>query len=441
MSEPGVRALVAVHGHGAVVSGVRRLLAAARARAAAGDAAGAEALLAEPASGIAAVLAPSLVPVVNATGVVIHTNLGRAPLPEAAAARVAAIASSYTNLEFDLATGERGDREVHAETRLGRLTGSEAALAVNNNAAAVLLAVNTFAEGRDVLVSRGELVEIGGSFRIPDVVRKGGGRLREVGTTNRTRISDYRAALSGETGLVLKVHRSNFRVVGFTADPSTDELVAFSRAAGVPLVEDLGSGALAAEVVPGEPTAGRSLASGVDVVTFSGDKLVGGPQAGLVVGRRDAVARMRQNALYRALRLDKLTIAALDTVLALHEEGDGRVPVLEMIAATPETLRARAEALAGWLRASAPGFDVAVVDGASAVGGGAAPGVELPTSLVTLSHAALSPDAVTAALRAGAPPVVARIADGRVVLDLRTVRSHEDAPLRDALRRVAHETG
>jgi L-seryl-tRNA(Ser) seleniumtransferase len=380
--------------------------------------------------------APSLRTVINATGVVIHTNLGRAPLSARAASRVAEVAASYTNLEFDLASGARGEREVHADQRLRSLLGGEAALVVNNNAAAVLLAVNTLAEGREVVVSRGELVEIGGSFRIPEVLRKGGARLREVGTTNRTRISDYRSAITAETALLLKVHPSNFRIVGYTEAPTVAELATLAREAGLPFVEDLGSGLLCAtEALPEEPAARASLQAGADLVTFSADKLLGGPQAGVLAGRRSLVDAMRKNPLYRALRVDKMTLAALDQVLADHQAGRAAeaVPVARMLAATAATIGERARALVAALQTLR--HDTRVVEGVSAVGGGSAPAVELPTALVALEHPA-GPDRLAAALRAGEPPVVARVVDGRVVLDLRTVAPEQDEVLRDAIERA-----
>jgi L-seryl-tRNA(Ser) seleniumtransferase len=364
LRDPEVRALEERFGRGPLLRHARGLVDDARARAAAGDEAGVDEALADVPGALRRRLegagAPSLVHVINATGVVVHTNLGRAPLSPAAAARVAEVAASYTNLEMDLAAGQRGDRESHAESRLRRILAAEATVVVNNNAAAVLLAVNTFAEGREVLVSRGELVEIGGSFRIPDVLRKGGARLREVGTTNRTRLADYRAALGPETGLILKVHPSNFRMVGFTEAPALQELVELGRSASVPVAEDLGSGLLDPLPPPlhEEPTAASSLEAGVDVVTFSGDKLLGGPQAGLAAGRRPAIDAMRKNPLYRALRVDKMTVAALDAVLAVHEAGQAalHVPVQRMLAATPGDIRRRAEALAAQLRRAHPGW-------------------------------------------------------------------------------------
>jgi L-seryl-tRNA(Ser) seleniumtransferase len=379
---------------------------------------------------------PSLRTVINATGVVVHTNLGRAPLPKAAIARVAEVASSYANLEFDLDRGERGDREVHAERRLQGAVGAESAEAVNNNSAAVLLAVNSLADGREVIVSRGELVEIGGSFRIPDVLRKGGARLVEVGTTNRTRLADYRDAINPQTGFLLKVHPSNFRMVGFTEMVEVRDLAGLAHGAGLPVVEDLGSGVL--EKLPPpldrEASVAGSLEAGVDVVTFSGDKLLGGPQAGLVVGRRELVARLRKNPLYRALRLDKMTLAALDAVLSLHERGRAaaEVPVRRMLALTPAELRPRAEGLAQALRALGVD-DPQVADDASAVGGGAAPGVELPTVTVTLRAREGGPDALAGRLRHGSPPVVARVAGDRLVVDLRTVLAGQEDLLAHAL--------
>ncbi len=441
---PELRRLESAHGRDALLRELRRALDELRAQAGGADVAAFDARLqalpAEVEERLAATAAPSLVSVINATGVVIHTNLGRAPLAPAVAARVAAIAGSYSNLEFDLEGGGRGQRESHAEGRLRRLLGSEASVVVNNNAAAVMLCVNSLAEGREVLVSRGELVEIGGSFRIPDVLRKGGARLREVGTTNRTRLSDYRDALSPEVALILKVHPSNFRLLGFTEAPELEGLAALARGAGVPLVEDLGSGYLT--TLPGplgaEPSVGASLRAGVDLVTFSGDKLLGGPQAGLIVGQRSLCDALRRNPLYRALRVDKLRLAALDAVLAEHEAGRAAetVPVLRMLALSAEQVRARAQALAVALRDDAPELSALVIDGSSAVGGGAAPTLALPTALLALSHPSLGAERLAAGLRAAQPPVVARVADGRVLLDLRTVREDEEPALRRALRAV-----
>ncbi len=437
---PEVAGLLARYPRAVVLRHLRALLEEARAGAANGD----EERLRETLRSLVGELServesssrPSLVAVINATGVVVHTNLGRAPLSRHAAARVAAIASSYSNLELDLARGERGDREVHAESRLRDLLGVEATAVVNNCAAAVLLAVNTLAEGREVLVSRGELVEIGGSFRIPDVVAKSGARLREVGTTNRTRITDFRSALSPATALILKVHPSNFRIVGFTEEPALEELAELAAAAGLPLVEDQGSGLL--EPLPG-PAAGEPGVRScllADVVAFSGDKLLGGPQAGLLAGKRRYVEAMRRNPLYRALRVDKMTLAALDAVLADHEAGRAaeRVPVVRMLSASAFEIETRARDFARRLAADAADLVVAVEPGESVVGGGAAPTIGIPTALVTVVHPSLSPDALAATLRTGSPPVVARVAGGRLVLDLRTVEPEDEESLLSAVK-------
>jgi L-seryl-tRNA(Ser) seleniumtransferase len=444
LQRPEVQALVGAHGRTAVLRAVRGALDALRRRAAEAPHGLEEAvagLAGDVASRIEAAGRPSLRRVLNATGVVVHTNLGRAPLSPEAAARVAEIASSYSNLEYDLERGERGDRETHAESRLRELLSVEATVVVNNCAAAVLLAVNTLAEGREVLVSRGELVEIGGSFRIPDVLRKGGARLREIGTTNRTRLADFKAALSPETGMILKVHPSNFRIVGFTEQPPLEELAGLAREAGIPLVEDQGSGLL--EALPGdlasEATAVQALEGGADVVTFSGDKLLGGPQAGLVAGRRAFVEPMRRNPLYRALRVDKMTLAALDATLVEHESGRAaaRVPVLRMIHAPLAEVRARAEAFARALGATAPVLQPALVPAESAVGGGAAPTVGMPTVAVALDPGPAGPDRLAAALRRGSPPVVVRVAEDRLLVDLRTVRPDEEETLLAALAEAA----
>jgi len=440
LQRPELQPLVAAHGRPAVLRALREALEALRSPASSRSGGVADALAAladDVAARIAAVERPSLVRVLNATGVVVHTNLGRAPLSPLAAARVAEIAASYSNLEFDLATGERGAREAHAEARLRELLGVEAVLVVNNCAAAVLLAVNTLAEGREVLVSRGELVEIGGSFRIPDVVRKGGARLREVGTTNKTRLADFKAALTPATGLILKVHPSNFRIVGFTEQPDLEELAALAREASVPLALDQGSGLLAPPLgmLIEEPTAAEALRGGAEVVTFSGDKLLGGPQAGIVAGRRARVEPMRRNPLYRALRVDKMALAALDATLVEHQQGRAheRLPVLRMIAAPHAELRSRAEAFARALAADAPALAPALVESESKVGGGAAPDLGLRTVAIAIDPGAGGPDALALALRRGSPPVVVRVGEGRVLIDLRTVRPDEETLLLSAL--------
>ncbi len=437
----GAAALVTRFGRPLVVDQIRSLLEGLRARAAAGDEPGLREALGSLVDHLGERLRlatePSLIPVINATGVVIHTNLGRAPLPPAAARRVSELAASYSNLELDLAAGERGNREIHAEARLKDVLGAEATAVVNNNAAAVLLALNTLAEGREVVVSRGELVEIGGSFRIPDILRKSGARLREVGTTNRTRLSDYQAAFGPETALFLRVHTSNYRIVGFTEAPRLEELAELARERSVPLVEDLGSGLLTP--LPGplasEPTVAQSLAAGVDVVTWSGDKLLGGPQAGLVAGRSAPVQAMRQNPLYRALRVDKMTLGALDAVLADYQQGRASrtVPVQRMLALDVEAVRSRAEELQGVLERECPTLKLLVAEGVSMVGGGAAPTTELPTALVSLTHPSLSAARLAERLRSGRPPVVPRVAEGRLLLDLRTVPPEQDEVLAKAV--------
>jgi L-seryl-tRNA(Ser) seleniumtransferase len=355
---------------------------------------------------------PSLRRVLNATGVLVHTNLGRAPLADAALARVAEVGAGYSNLEYDLAAGERGSRQDHLAELLSRLTGAEAALVVNNNAAAVLLALAALAEGREVVVSRGELIEIGDGFRIPDVLARSGARLVEVGTTNRTRAGDYERAIGPDTAVLLRVHQSNFRVVGFSEQPRLEELAALARSRDVPLVDDLGSGALAR--FGDEPTPAESLRAGADLVCFSGDKLLGGPQAGVVVGRRDLVERLRRHPLQRALRADKLTLAALEgtLLLALDPATRDEVPVLRMLHEPVATVRARAERLAQLVGGE-------VEETVARVGGGALPLTELQSAACAVEESLAEP------LRRGDPPVVALVRDGRTLLDCRTLTDAE----------------
>jgi L-seryl-tRNA(Ser) seleniumtransferase len=384
------------------------------------------------AAALAAQFRGSLVPVINATGVVIHTNLGRAPLAEAALQRLQRVARGYSTLEYDLAQGQRGSRHRHAEALLTELTGAEAAAVVNNNAAATLLILAALANGREVIVSRGELVEIGGGFRVPDVMAQSGAVLREVGTTNRTRIADYTASIGDRTALLLRVHPSNFRIDGFTERPPLPALVAAARQAGVPLAEDLGSGCLV-HGPAGEPTVQASIAAGVDLVCFSGDKLLGGPQCGIVAGRRELVARVKAHPLMRALRVDKLTLAALEGTLLEYLAGRAAetIPVVRMIAESSDSLEARAEMLAQEL--TAHGWTISLMSGGSAIGGGSAPGVELPSVLLAIEWPGLSADALEQRLRALVPPIVARIEHDRVVIDLRTVSAREEIALRELL--------
>src|SRR5215471_5270239 len=387
-----------------------------------------------------AAMRPSLVRVINATGVIVHTNLGRAPLPEAALARVREVAGGYTNLEYDLSAGARGRRDAHAETLVARLTGAEAAVVVNNNAAATLLLLAAMAAGREVIISRGELVEIGGGFRVPDVMAQSGAILREVGTTNRTRAADYAAAISERTALILRVHPSNFKVIGFTERPPLEELTALGQRFDIAVAEDLGSGWLGwpergelPDALRDEPIVSESIAAGADVVCFSGDKLLGGPQAGIVAGRRAALDRIRRHPLMRALRVDKLTYAALEATLESHAIGRGQdeVPVQRMLRLTAEQIGERAGALAAALTSA--GWTARLVDGASTVGGGSAPGAELPTRLVELTRDGMTAEQIEQHLRTLDPPVIARILNDRVVLDLRTVLPEEDATLTSVL--------
>jgi L-seryl-tRNA(Ser) seleniumtransferase len=384
---------------------------------------------------------PALQGVINATGVILHTNLGRAPLSQAAMQAVQDTAQVYSNLEYDLPSGKRGSRAVHARELWTRLTQTESALVVNNNAAAVLLVLYALARRRKVVIARSQLVEIGGGFRVPDVMAQSGTRMVEVGTTNRTKLRDYEQALTPDTRLLMRVHPSNYRVVGFTAAPELAELATLAHARGLFLYEDAGSGALI-DLRPlglaGEPVIAASIAAGADVVTFSGDKLLGGAQAGCVAGRREVVEKLRKHPLYRALRADKLILAALEATLESYRRGAARdeIPVLQMLSATAEELRARAETFLARLPANGA-VHCEIVAGHSAVGGGAAPLTQPATALLSLTHNNLSAGELEAALRAGDPPVVARVAEGRVLLDLRTVAPEEEDELRQILTELA----
>ncbi len=370
----------------------------------------------------------ALMPVVNATGVVLHTNLGRALLAEEAIAAIVQAARSPVNLEYDLESGGRGDRDMLVERELCALTGAEAATVVNNNAAAVLLALSALAAGREVVVSRGELIEIGGSFRIPDVMAQSGARLREVGTTNRTHPGDFAAAIGPDTALLMKVHPSNYRVVGFTSEVTLAELAAIGRERGVEVIEDLGSGALidlAAFGLPREPLVAESIAAGARLVTFSGDKLLGGPQAGVIVGRRELVERLKSHPLKRALRCDKLTLAALSATLRIYLRSRAiaeALPTLRLLTRTVDELdKIAVEARAIIAGRLGPGFAVEVVPSTSEIGSGSLPTHELPSRALTIMHPALSPDAIAARFRRARPPVIGRINDGVFQLDMRTV--------------------
>jgi L-seryl-tRNA(Ser) seleniumtransferase len=381
----------------------------------------------------------SLRAVINASGVVLHTNLGRAPLAREAVEHLAEVSTCYSNLEYDLDRGARGKRDAHTDRLFCQLLGAEKTLLVNNNAAAVLLALNTLAEGAEVVVSRGELIEIGGSFRIPDVCAKSGAILREVGTTNRTRIGDYAAAISERTRVLLRVHPSNFRILGFTERPSLEEFVELAQRHNLISMEDLGSGCLvdlSPHGIRDEPTASASLNAGVDVITFSGDKLLGGPQAGILAGKREPLERIRKNPLFRALRVDKLTIAALEATISLYLQGKTQaIPALRMIQLSRQAIHQRAACLAERISAH-PQFSARVQDGDSLIGGGSTPAQALPTALLAVTHSRHSAQELERFLRQNSPPVIARVEQDALLLDLRTVFEEQDEELIRALERI-----
>lgn len=386
---------------------------------------------------LAALLVRSLRPVINATGIVLHTNLGRAPLADAALDAIRAAAEGYSTLEYDIDSGRRGSRNLHCIPLLRELTGAEDALVVNNCAAALVLALNTFAASREALLSRGELIEIGGSFRVPEIMERSGARLVEVGTTNRTHLLDYRSAITETTAAIVKVHRSNFTMTGFVADPPVTELAALAAERKLPLVFDLGSGLLiplTAHGFPDEPTARSAVEAGASIVVMSGDKLLGGPQAGIVVGNGELVARMRANPLARALRVDKLTLAALQATLELYRDPElaiREIPTLAMLCAARDRLEARADDLAVSLRRA--GHGVSVIETVARVGAGAFPGFELPSAGIALDRDA---EEIEARLRATDPPVIGRIERDQVILDLRSVPERDDEALASAALRA-----
>jgi len=438
LSEQAVTQWVAVHGRERVVAALREAADGVRQDLRAGRPPESQdaldrAVLDAAAARLESRGRSSLRRTINATGVILHTNLGRAPIGRAALDRMAEAGAGYASVEYDLERGTRGRRDVHAEPLIRELTGADAAVAVNNNAAAALLVLTALAAGREVIVSRGELVEIGGGFRVPDVMAQSGAVLREVGTTNKTRAADYAAAITDRTALILRVHPSNFRIEGFTARPALAELAAIARQFSLPLYEDLGSGLLARDArFPAEPSVRDSLAAGAGLVSFSGDKLLGGPQAGIIAGGAALVERVRRHPLMRALRVDKLTYAALEATLQAHAAGRAveELPIWRMIAMPIEDIGARAAAIAAALP---PSFGAEILDGQSAIGGGSAPDVALPTRLIALTRGSMSADDLAARLRAGSPPVIARIQDGRVLLDLRTVAPDEDAAVIEVL--------
>jgi L-seryl-tRNA(Ser) seleniumtransferase len=441
LSRASLRALELRVGRRILVDATRKVLQSLRGRISSGSLAkiSVEMLEREIIAATEATTELSLRPVINATGVILHTNLGRAPLSPEALDHLAAVARGYSNLEYDLGKGERGKRDTHTDRLFAQLLGAERTLVVNNNAAAVFLALNTLAEGGEVIVSRGELIEIGGSFRIPDICAKSGALLREVGTTNRTRIGDYAAAINERTRVLMRVHASNFRIVGFTERPGLGELVELGRKHHLTVLEDLGSGCLE-DLAPlgmqDEPTVGPSLKAGVDVITFSGDKLLGGPQAGILVGKREPLEKIRKNPLFRALRVDKLTIAALEATIALYLRGNPKaVPALRMIHLSAEEITPRAERLAERIRAR-PEFSARLQDGESVIGGGSTPGQSLPTRLVAVVHARRSATELEALLRKHSPPILTRVERDQLLIDLRTVFDDQEDEIAQAFERL-----
>lgn len=456
LAQPRLAALAQRVDRNLVVEITRTVLADLRARIA-GETAAAilaeiSALASDPASLearitslVERILSRSLQTVINATGVILHTNLGRAPLPENVVEEFRRTATQYSNLEYDLEAGARGKRDVHTAELLTRLTGAEAAIVVNNCAAAVLVTLAALARGGEVVVSRGELIEIGDGFRIPDIMEQSGAVLREVGTTNRTRLADYENALSEKTRLLLRVHPSNFKVTGFTDKPSLEDLVALSQRSGIPLAEDLGSGCLVDLTDYGisEPTARQSVEAGVGIVTFSGDKLLGGPQAGIIAGKKELIARLRRHPLFRALRVDKLTIAALEATLGAYLRAAwDEIPVLRMIRMTPQELKRRAENFIRELRPELPldEVEMEVVDGASLAGGGSTPAQSLPSKVIRIASARYSAAKLEQRLRrapAGVS-VIARVEEDRLILDLRTVFPDQEPLLVKTLSAALH---
>ncbi len=445
LGRPRLLALAEKAGRSLVTQSARTVLADLRARLKkpSGDAGEASAdsdqLEMRVVAQVEAQLAPSLVRVINATGVILHTNLGRSPLSGAAAARISEIATRYSNLEYEIESGKRGQRDVHTGRMLARLAGAEAAIVVNNNAAAVFLVLNTLSKGAETIVSRGELIEIGDGFRIPDIMAESGAIVREVGTTNRTRIRDYERAINKGTRLLLRVHPSNFKMTGFTARPSLEELIALGRRSKIPVFEDLGSGCLADLAASGvsDPVVAASCAAGVSVVSFSGDKLLGGPQAGIIAGKKEIIERIRRNPLFRALRVDKLTIAALEVTLRAYLRGAfDEIPALRMIRLHADAIGERARKFIAQLQPSVVG-DVTfrIAEGFSVIGGGSTPDQQLPTTLISIACSRHSAAELEKRLRqpGNSTPVIARIENKQLILDLRTVFAGEESELAAAL--------
>ena len=455
LREDAAAALIARFGRTEVVRALRAALEAARDAIRGGSDAPADAaaLIRDAEQRLQARARPSLRPVINATGIVLHTGLGRAPLPREAVEQIAAVAAGYSSLELDLATGRRGDRHRHVRALLCELTGAEDALVVNNNAAGTLLALATLAGGRSAIVSRAQLVEIGGSYRMPEIMAAAGCRLVEVGTTNRTRISDYERAIDETTAVLLRVHTSNYRICGFVEQVGIEALVELARRRGLRVIDDLGSGLLSRWLVSAgddparsapqhwdEPSVEESIVAGADLVLFSGDKLLGGPQAGVIVGRSECIAALRANPLARALRPDKLTLAGLEATLRLYRDRDTlteKLPVWRMLLADPQTLRRRAQRLAVLIRRHCPQADVRVLEDASEAGGGSLPTLPLPTWVVAVALPQLEAGALAAKLRDREPPILARVRDDRVRFDVRTLEDAHFRPIAEALREVA----
>ena len=441
-----VEAMLASRPRGVVVDALRDSIEGTRARILAGEGVdySEQEVVEDAFARVDSTLTRSLRRVINATGIVVHTNLGRSPLSPEAVEAVAEVAMGYSTLEFDVATGERGSRHVHVESLLTTLTGAEAAMAVNNNASAVMMAIAAFANGKEAVVSRGQLVEIGGSFRIPDIMAASGAKMVEVGTTNKTRLEDYARAMGERTGLLLKVHSSNFRVVGFTEEVGLEQLVTLGRERGVPVYEDQGSGVLVdlrSVGLPYEPTIRESVEAGADLVSASGDKLLGGPQAGLIVGTRAAIGLLKAHPLARVLRLDKMTCAALELTLREYLDPERvveRVPTLRMLAAPAEDMRERARAMAERLaHACGDAYAATVLADTSRAGGGALPMAEIPTFVLALAPRDGGVVALEERLRLGSPCVVARIKDDRLLIDPRTLSAEEEREVVDALASAA----
>lgn len=441
LDAPALAAARQSHPHSAVVGAARAAIDSLRAKLAAGESPSSslESLAAEVVAALDSQAAPAIRPVINATGVVLHTNLGRSPLHEEAARAAYEAARGYLNLELDLATGKRSNRQNPVRAGLRAVTGAESGTAVNNCAAATVIALRALADGKEVVVSRGQLVEIGGSFRIPEVMAVSGAVLREIGTTNITRLSDYERAIGPNTAALMRVHASNYRVRGYTKSVGLDELVELGRKHGLPVIDDAGSGEaidLTPFGLPGEPLVSASIAAGADLVLFSGDKLLGGPQCGIIVGKAALVQKIEKDPLMRAFRLDKMTLAALEATLRLYRDPDKalrEVPTLRMLTTPPAELKRRCEAVAEWLRAI-PGVSVGVREDTSYVGGGSLPDVAVPTAVLAVSAEGVSEGELATRLRTGTPAVVGRVQDGRVLLDLRCVFERQEEELLEAVR-------